>query len=55
MIATGLKVLESLLSITIFITTLPQASGCGIVVNAYSSHAGISGSGPGMGDLLSYI
>ena len=75
MIAIGLNVSESLLSITMInyystslrvapsvdrwgytkATPLLQASGCGIVVNAHSNRARISGSYPGMSDLSSYI
>ena len=43
MIATGLKVLESLLSITLIITQIDQACGGGVVVNDRAIGDGISG------------
>ena len=49
MIATGLNVLESLLSISMI---LIQECGCGLVVNNRTSGDEISGSSPCMGDLL---
>ena len=55
MIATGVNVIESLLSITMVNTLLPQACGCGIVVNVRSIRGGVSGSNPGTGDVAAYI
>ena len=46
MIATGLNVLESLLSISMISTPLNQACGCGLVGNNLSSGDGVSGSSP---------
>ena len=55
MIATGLNVLESLLSITMINYSSPKACGCGIMVNICSIGGGISGSSPDAGDISSYV
>ena len=55
-IATGLNVLELLLSITMInYTPLPAVRDCSVAVNVHSSRAGDPGSSPGMGDLLSSV
>ena len=50
MIATGLNVLESLLSISMISYYQDQACGSGLVVNNRSSADGDSGSSPCMSD-----
>ena len=54
MIAIGLNVQESLLSITTIITPSPQTCGYGIVVNVLSIRGGVSGASLSMGNLSSF-